>query len=164
MNRVLSILYPATLLLVFSLLFFTALHKPEVIDYDEGVYAEVSRGMFKQQELIIPELNGEGFFEKPPMLYWAQMLGYKFFGVNPMGARFFNGVAALVTLLVFYFGSAPPLGKRTAFQATLLILATRAGRLLHVTSLGGWLHRVAYNTALRAAQRRAKLLRCHQAG
>ena len=121
MNRVLSILYPATLLLVFSLLFFTSLHKPEVIDYDEGVYAEVSRAMFEQQEFIIPELNGEGFFEKPPMLYWAQMFGYKFFGVNPMGARFFNGVAALVTLLVFYFGSAPPLGKRTAFQATLLL-------------------------------------------
>ncbi|MGI9537410.1 MAG: ArnT family glycosyltransferase [Desulfocapsaceae bacterium] len=121
MNRVLTILYPAALLLVFSLLFFTSLHKPEVIDYDEGVYAEVSRGMFEQHELIIPELNGEGFFEKPPMLYWAQMLGYKIFGVTPLGARFFNGVAALLTLLVFYFGSAPPLGKRNAFQATLLL-------------------------------------------
>jgi len=121
MNRVLTIVYPAALLLVFSLLFFTSLHKPEVIDYDEGVYAEVSRAMFERQEFIIPELNGEGFFEKPPMLYWAQMLGYKIFGVNPMGARIFNGVAALLTLLVFYFGSAHPLGKRSAFQATLLL-------------------------------------------
>lgn len=121
MNRVLTIVYPAALLLVFSLLFFTSLHKPEVIDYDEGVYAEVSRSMFERQEFIIPELNGEGFFEKPPMLYWAQMLGYQIFGVNPMGARIFNGVAALLTLLVFYFGSAHPLGKRSAFQATLLL-------------------------------------------
>jgi RNA polymerase sigma factor (sigma-70 family) len=39
-----------------------------------------------------------------------------------------------------------------AFQATLLILARRAHRLLHVTSLGGWLHRVAYRTSLRTVQ------------
>lgn len=121
MNRLLSILYPAALLLVFSLLFFTSLHKPAVIDYDEGVYAEVSRAMFENRELVIPELNGEGFFEKPPMLYWTQMLGYKLFGINSMGARFFNAVAALVTLLVFYFGAAAALGKRTAFQATLVL-------------------------------------------
>ena len=121
MNRLLSILYPTALLLVFSLLYFTELHTPVVIDYDEGVYAEVSRAMFARLEPIIPELNGEGFFEKPPMLYWAQMLGYKFFGVTPLGARFFNAAAALATLMVFYFGTAAPLGRRLAFQATLLL-------------------------------------------
>ena len=122
MNRRLSILYPAALLLVFSLLYYTELHTPAVIDYDEGVYAEVSRAMFERQELIIPELNGEGFFEKPPMLYWAQMFGYELFGVTPLGARFFNAAAALATLMVFYFGAAAPLGRRLAFQATLLLV------------------------------------------
>ena len=121
MNRLLSILYPAALLLVFSLLYYTELHTPVVIDYDEGVYAEVSRAMFERLEPIIPELNGQGFFEKPPMLYWAQMLGYEFFGVTPLGARFFNAAAALATLMVFYFGAAVPLGRRLAFQATLLL-------------------------------------------
>lgn len=121
MNRLVSILYPAALLLVFSLLYFTSLHKPVVIDYDEGVYAEVSRAMFERNEPVIPELNGEGFFEKPPMLYWAQMLGYKWFGITPLGARFVNGIAALATLAVFYFGAARPLGRRTAFQATLVL-------------------------------------------
>ena len=43
-----------------------------------------------------------------------------------------------------------------AFQATLLILGSRANRLLQVTSLGGWLHRVAYRAALRAARRRGR--------
>lgn len=121
MDRLLAIIYPAVLLLVFSLLFFTALSTPTVIDYDEGVYAAVSRTMFEQFEPIVPELNGEGFFEKPPMLYWAQMLGYKAFGLTSLGARFFNAAAALATLLVFYLGAAPPLGKRLAFQATLLL-------------------------------------------
>ncbi len=121
MNRLISILYPAVLLIVFALLFFTSVDKPVVIDYDEGVYAEVSRTMFVNGELVVPELNGEGFFEKPPLLYWAQMLGYQLFGINSMGARFGNGTAALLTLLIFYFGSATPLGRRTAFNATLIL-------------------------------------------
>jgi len=37
-----------------------------------------------------------------------------------------------------------------AFQATLLILARRADRLMGATSLGGWLHRVAFRAAIRA--------------
>ncbi|MBT8328326.1 MAG: glycosyltransferase family 39 protein [Desulfofustis sp.] len=121
MNRLLSILYPAALLLVFSLFYFTELHAPVVIDYDEGVYAEVSRAMFERLEPIIPELNGDGFFEKPPMLYWAQMLGYELFGITPLGARFFNAAVALATLMVFYFGAAAPLGRRIAFHATMLL-------------------------------------------
>ena len=44
-----------------------------------------------------------------------------------------------------------------AFQATWLILAHRADRLIRLTSLGGWLHRVAFHTALRAERKRTKL-------
>jgi RNA polymerase sigma factor (sigma-70 family) len=48
-----------------------------------------------------------------------------------------------------------------AFQATLLILAGRAGRLSHVSSLGGWLHQVAYRTAVRSGKRRANRREVH---
>jgi len=121
MNKLTSLLYPLLILLVFSLLYFTSLQKPVVIDYDEGVYAEVSRAMFANSEPVVPELNGEGFFEKPPMLYWAQMLGYQYFGISSLGARFVNALAAILTLSVFYFGAAGPLGRRTAFNATLIL-------------------------------------------
>ncbi len=121
MSKIAELLYPILLMLVFGLLFFTALQDTAVIDYDEGVYAEVSRVMYQNAQPVIPELNGEGFFEKPPMLYWAQMLGYRLFGVNSLGARFFNGAAGLATLLVLYFGAARPLGGRLAFQAALVL-------------------------------------------
>lgn len=44
-----------------------------------------------------------------------------------------------------------------AFQATFLILAGRASKLLRISSVGGWLHRVAYRTALRTRARRRRL-------
>lgn len=45
MQKLVAILYPLLLLLLFSLLFFFGLKDPVVIDYDEGVYAEVSRSI-----------------------------------------------------------------------------------------------------------------------
>jgi 4-amino-4-deoxy-L-arabinose transferase-like glycosyltransferase len=121
MQKLVALLYPIILLLLFTLLFFFGLKDPVVIDYDEGVYAEVSRSMYLNEELVIPELNGNDFFEKPPMLFWAQMLGYKLFGISSFGARFFNTLSGLATLLIFYFGAQRPLGSRTAFNATLIL-------------------------------------------
>ncbi len=121
MQKIVALLYPLLVLLLFGLLFFFDLKNPVVIDYDEGLSAEISREMYLDRELVIPTLNSTDFFEKPPMLYWSQMLGYKMFGISSFGARCFNAVSGLATLLIFYFGSAGALGSRTAFNATLIL-------------------------------------------
>ena len=43
-----------------------------------------------------------------------------------------------------------------AFQATFLVLARKAGTILNREILGCWLYEVAYRTAIRARQRRAR--------
>jgi 4-amino-4-deoxy-L-arabinose transferase-like glycosyltransferase len=121
MQKLAELFYPLLILFVFGLLFFFSLGTPVVIDYDEGVYAEVSKEMYEAGELIVPTLNGRDFFEKPPMLYWLQMGGYQLFGTTFLGARFFNALAGLTTLLLFYFGTRSALGGRTAFNATLIL-------------------------------------------
>lgn len=121
MNKISGTTYPLILLILFAGIFFFSLQKPVVIDYDEGVYAEVSRSMYVQNEAVLPTYNGDEFFAKPPMLYWTQMLGYQLFGINSMGARFFNAAAAVATILIFYFGSAQALGNRIAFNSSLIL-------------------------------------------
>ena len=109
------------LLVIFTSLYIGCLGKPAVIDYDEGVYAEVSREMFTQHQYVLPSLNYEGFYEKPPMLYWGQMLGYRLFGTNSFGARFINALAGLATVLLVFLAGRRPLGSTTAFRAALIL-------------------------------------------
>ncbi|MDR3631532.1 MAG: glycosyltransferase family 39 protein [Desulfocapsaceae bacterium] len=109
------------LLVIFTSLYMGYLGAPGVIDYDEGVYAEVSREMFVKHEAIIPTLNNEGFFEKPPLLYWGQMLGYGYFGTTAFGARFVNALAGIATILLVFLAGRKPLGPETAFRAALIL-------------------------------------------
>ncbi len=109
------------LLVIFTSLYMGFLGKPGVIDYDEGVYAEVSREMLIQHQYIVPSLNGQGFFEKPPLLYWGQMLGYRLFGTTSFGARFINALAGIATVLLVFLAGRKPLGSETAFRAALIL-------------------------------------------
>ena len=121
MLKIIETSYPLILLTLFSLLLLFGLGNTTLLDYDEGAYAEVSREMYLASEMVIPTLNGEDFFEAPPMLYWTQMLGFKLFGINTLGARSVNALCGLVTILILFFGSRGVLGSRTAFNASLIL-------------------------------------------
>ncbi len=109
------------LLVVFTSLYVGLLWKTQLMDYDEGVYAEVSREMFVKNAHIVPTLNGEGFFEKPPMLFWGQMLGYRYFGTTSFGARFINALAGIAAILFVFLAGRKPLGKDTSFKAACIL-------------------------------------------
>src|SRR5271168_4782805 len=60
-------------------------HKP-LAEWDEGIYAEVSREMLGGSWLV-PHWNGELWFEKPPLMLWITAVFFKLFGVSEFWAR-----------------------------------------------------------------------------
>src|ERR1700734_2280721 len=69
-------------------------HKP-LTDWDEGIYAEVSREMLSGSWLV-PHWNFQPWFEKPPLTMWITAAFFKLFGVTEFCARAgsaFSGVA-----------------------------------------------------------------------
>ena len=92
-----------------------------LVDYDEAAYAEVARAMWKSGDWLVPHLCGATFYEKPPLLYWVQALGFAVFGVGELGARIGTALAGAVTPLVLYGFARRPLGARAALFAALAL-------------------------------------------
>ncbi|MFN2412422.1 MAG: ArnT family glycosyltransferase, partial [Pyrinomonadaceae bacterium] len=65
---------------------------------DEPRYAQVAREMFERGDWVTPTLGGYNWFEKPPLLYWLQIVSYHVFGVSEFAARFGSAVCGLGTI------------------------------------------------------------------
>src|SRR5262249_5974935 len=58
--------------------------------------------MYESGNWIVPTFNFSLRVDKPALLYWLQMLGYHFCGINEFSARLPSALAALCTMLLTY--------------------------------------------------------------
>jgi 4-amino-4-deoxy-L-arabinose transferase-like glycosyltransferase len=70
---------------------------------DEPRYAEVAREMLVRRDLITPTLGGIPWFEKPPLLYWLMIAGYRALGVTEYAARLGPAICGLLTAALVYW-------------------------------------------------------------
>lgn len=73
------------------------------IDWDESIYAQVAKEALLNRQPLSFTFFGQPWFEKPPLMFWLIMLGYKIFGINELGGRFFVALLALATIVLTYF-------------------------------------------------------------
>ena len=69
---------------------------------DEPRYAQIGREMFERGDWITPTLGGFGWFEKPALLYWLEIISYHIFGVSEFAARFGSAIFGLATILCLW--------------------------------------------------------------
>jgi 4-amino-4-deoxy-L-arabinose transferase-like glycosyltransferase len=82
-------------------LFFAGLQVIGLLGADEPRYAQIAREMLARHDWVTPVLFGQPWLEKPPFLYWGEMLAYKATGgVTGWAARLPSAV--LCTLMVFF--------------------------------------------------------------
>lgn len=70
---------------------------------DEPLYSEVAREMFVRRDFVSTTLGGHPWFEKPSLLYWLMMAGYRVFGVSEYGARIGSALCGLLTAVFVYW-------------------------------------------------------------
>jgi 4-amino-4-deoxy-L-arabinose transferase-like glycosyltransferase len=77
-----------------------------LIDRDEPRFAEASREMRQSGDYLVPRLNGEYRFDKPPLIYWCQVLSFDGLGETDFAARFPSVIfAALASVATWIFSS-----------------------------------------------------------
>jgi 4-amino-4-deoxy-L-arabinose transferase-like glycosyltransferase len=104
---------------LFSVLLFLELPGSRLIEPDEARYAEIPREMIAAGDWVTPRLNGTRYYEKPPLLYWANAASFKLLGETPFAARLPARYAALGTAALI----ALSLGGDWGLWAALILLS-----------------------------------------
>jgi len=107
-------------------------HKP-LSEWDEGIYAEVSREMVGGSWLV-PHWNYQPWFEKPPLMLWITAIFFKFFGVSEFWARAGSAFAGIAIVALLHGWLARRRELLTAWIGTVILLATFG--FLHVCHVG----------------------------
>jgi 4-amino-4-deoxy-L-arabinose transferase-like glycosyltransferase len=87
------------LFVLFTLLYSIGNEALPFIDRDEPRFAEASREMRASGDYIIPRVNGEYRFDKPPLIYWLQVAAIDLLGDNEFAARFPSVLFAAATVV-----------------------------------------------------------------
>lgn len=82
-----------------AIIWFALLGHRDLIDPDEGRYAEIPREMVASGDWLTPRLNGFKYFEKPVLQYWATAAGYTLFGESNLTARLWPALTGFLGAL-----------------------------------------------------------------
>jgi 4-amino-4-deoxy-L-arabinose transferase-like glycosyltransferase len=97
---------------------------------DEPRYASIGREMARSGDWITPRLDGQPWFEKPPLTYWLTAAGHLARLPDEWAARLPEALISAGFLVFFYLTLAREFSPQMALAASA-ILATSAGWLAY---------------------------------
>ena len=89
----------------------------------EAMYALIPQEMLTSGQWLTPTLNGARYLDKPPLLYWLNLLIYKAFGVAPEVARLSTLALTLLEVWLTYLIGLRLLGRRAAWLGGFILLS-----------------------------------------
>lgn len=124
-NKHSEVLTVLGLAILFYFIFFHNIGTYSLMDVDETRYVAMSRDMFNTKDFLTLYLNGQYFFEKPPLYFWQECLSFALWGgkVNEWTARFPVSLLGFIFSFVVYFTARKRVSRRFGVF-TSLILAT----------------------------------------
>ena len=112
----------ALLMLALAALFGANLDGYGVWAPDEPRFAQVAREMMQRGNYLVPQVNGEDYLEKPPLLFWATALFSQFSGdVTPLTARIPSWLGGVATVVLTWMLAWRMFGARVAFWSALIL-------------------------------------------
>ena len=102
MKQEVNPLHYLIIVLIGGIFFLPFLGDVHLFDWDEINFAESAREMIVSGNYSKVQINFQGFWEKPPLFIWMQVVSMKIFGVNEFAARFPNAVFGILTLCLIY--------------------------------------------------------------
>ena len=111
------------IMLMAMLMFYTNLSYP-LLEPDETRNAQLGLNLYQTGEWMSLTIDGEYYWDKPPLQAWMTAVSYHLFGANEFAARLPCATTSLICVLAILFLGSRLFGFRTAsIAATALILS-----------------------------------------
>jgi 4-amino-4-deoxy-L-arabinose transferase-like glycosyltransferase len=125
--------------LVWAVIYLPALGSI-AIKGEEGRRILPAIGMLKSGNYLVPEVGGNPYFRKPPLVNWLVAASFRIFGVrNEWTARLPSTVAVLAVAIAFVTVARASLGPRGSIIAALIWMTNigmiEKGRLIEIEAL-----------------------------
>ena len=116
---------PCVLLVCLYLLFFHNMWAYDLMDVDETRYIDMSRHMLRTKDFATLYLNGNYFFEKPPLYFWIESIVFAVFGKVSEGiGRIPIALEAIIGCLAVYFVALKAVSKKFALTVVCILATT----------------------------------------
>jgi 4-amino-4-deoxy-L-arabinose transferase-like glycosyltransferase len=113
------------LFLVCYFVFFFNIGNYALMDVDETRYVSMARDMFHSKDFLTLYLNGDYFFEKPPLYFWGECLSFAIFGkINEFTARFPVALYGTLSTFLVYFVGKKIVSRRFGFISAIILATT----------------------------------------
>lgn len=121
-NKHIELLTVLGLGIIFYFIFFYGIGTYSLMDVDETRYVAMARDMFYSKNFLTLYLNGEYFFEKPPLYFWQECLSFAIWGkVNEFSARFPVALLGFLFSYIVYFTSRKRISRKFGIFTSLII-------------------------------------------
>lgn len=103
---------------------FARLDYARIQNWDEARHGVNAYEMMKNHNYIVNTYNYQNdyFNLKPPLSYWGIILGFRIFGVNVFGMRFYAALSMVLTFMLVAFWLYRRVGKVACLTSMLLFL------------------------------------------
>ena len=117
-------LTPWILMILAVIVILPGLGAGSLRDWDEAIYAQVSREIIQSRDWIHLSHGYAPYLEKPPLLMWAIAIFYKSFGVSELAARMPSAISGILLVFVTYLTAKEIYGSRAGLLAGLVLLSS----------------------------------------
>jgi 4-amino-4-deoxy-L-arabinose transferase-like glycosyltransferase len=107
---------------VAAIVLLSRLGRGSLQDWDEAIYAQVSREIVQSGSWMTLHWNFRPWFQKPPLLMWITALLYKAFGVTEFWARAASAISGIGVVLLTYLVGASESGPLVGSLAATILL------------------------------------------
>ena len=87
-------------MILWGVLVAVALAVRPLLPIDETRYLSVAWEMWRRNDWLVPYLNGTPYTDKPPLLFWLMLLGWRAFGVNQWWPRLLPPLFGLLSVFL----------------------------------------------------------------